>query len=145
MLIVENATEAGYLAQAGKVTTNGAAYSVISLADDGKTPEWSYWTVGILQNQPANASGAKFTIAENLAYTIQNSTTGTVDIKMNVNINLMGSYENTEGDTENKYWITNTSSVPIFNVVISETSNTIENVYMTGYKNSASTGTSYLF
>ena len=128
VMVVSGRTQAGYLVQDGKVTvSDGTAYAVISMAEDGETPAVSYWT--------GSTYGGKIqglATAEYLYSLVNASSDGIFD--MNINLDLMASYANTDKETENKYWyIPSTNSAYTLTVNTSETGNTISNVYMNGY------------
>ena len=133
LFVVKDRTMAGYLIQNGKVTKNGETFSVISMGADGKTPEWSYWTGGqLVSSTPTKGLNT----AEYLYYKISNTASADLEFDMNINLDMMASFENTEGETETMYWYAIGNAGNPITVNTSETGNVIANVYMNGLKGS---------
>ncbi|MCH5224116.1 MAG: hypothetical protein J1E82_08745 [Muribaculaceae bacterium] len=114
-----------------RINNNGFPYSVV----DSKT---SYWTGTYATTSGYNGWIANGT-AERLA-TLLNTVLNGSSIKEytfsfgDYNLNLMGTYLNTEGEEEHKCWTNNGVWGNTLTVNASETANTISNVYINGYK-----------
>ena len=133
LFVVQDRTMAGYLIQNGKVTRNGETFSVISMGADGETPEWSYWTGGqLVSSTPTKGLNT----AEYLYYKISNTASADLEFDMNINLDMMSSFENTEGETETMYWYAIGNVDYPITINTSETGNVIANVYMNGLKGS---------